>query len=63
MELHEGPRVATIFARRPRSVPTKKASFEIRFEEVFMYRFAVFFLTTEMDRGGMTIKFCCRWQF
>ncbi len=26
-------------------------------------RFAVFFLTAAINSGGVTIKFCCRWQF
>jgi hypothetical protein len=36
MELQDGPRVATIFARRLRSIPARGILFEPWFIEVFM---------------------------
>src|SRR5580698_11225361 len=45
MVLQEGPRVATILARRARNISTGEAAFDIAFGDVFMSRFAGFFLS------------------
>jgi hypothetical protein len=45
MVLQEGPRVATIFARRARSVSTGEVKVDIALGDVFMGRGAGFFLT------------------
>src|ERR1700678_266985 len=45
MVLDEGPRVATIFARRIRAVSTGEAKVDIALGDVFMGRGAGFFLT------------------